>query len=527
MARPATPKTTRTRCALIALVMFTLTNGCGSLLSDEELAHYSGAPGAGDGVAASAAPSDGDSVTHAQGEPVPAPASAGSLDARSSGDPPDDTAGPSTTVTGRAGASAPGAGGSSLAASAGNAGSNGRATPSGPTATVVAGQGGMAPTRNAPADGQNGAPVRFGSFGQMSGPLGAPFLGMVHAAKAWVADVNTRGGLNGHPVRIKFIDDGADPGRALAAARRLAEEDKVVAFYPTPAPFTLESAIGYIEQRKLPILAACNCNSAEDDSPMVFEVGPHAPLGNAWFYILAARKFAPERRKAAIFHCAEAKTCPTIADTIQASAGEAGIQIVYKAQVSLAAPDYTAEVVAARNAGADVGFLILDNPSTARLMSTARRQGWDAVFSGNHAPYEDRFLEFGDAVDGMLTSAQVVPWSTSPLLADYREAMDRYVPGGVKGSMGANTWMTGKLLEKLSAAFTPNDVTSEQILQGLHGLDRETLGGRMPPTTFPPGVGHKEVNLCVYPVKTTKTGFDTSDEYICAPHWKPVARGGG
>jgi branched-chain amino acid transport system substrate-binding protein len=402
-------------------------------------------------------------------------------------------------------------------------------------AAAPSGAGGAAPAASGPAvPGSPAAPgrgggrpeIRLGSFGHQSGPLGAIFLPMGQAARAWVADVNARGGLAGHPVKITLVDDGGDPARALAAARRLVEEDKVIAFLGTHAAVTLQATIRYIEEKGVPVLGSCGCNQVSDTSPMVFEAGVTAPTGNAWMHMIPLLQLS-ERRNVALLYCREAQLCPIIADTVKRLAPQAGITIKYEAGISLAQPDYTAEVIAARSAGADAAILVGDNPTTMRLLTSARRQNYDLVVSVNHSAHDSRFLAFGSAVEGVLTGSIVAPWDSSPKMADYRTAMDRWLPGSVKASLGAQTWVLGKLLEHFAAALPEGDVTSGDILDGLHRLDRETLGGIMPPTTYRPNTGHAETNQCTIPLTVADGRFVTplGEKFACAPGWKPIVRG--
>lgn len=94
------------------------------------------------------------------------------------------------------------------------------------------------PPPNSPEPGAPpaGAPIILGSIGSDSGVLGQILLPVLSGAKAWVADVNARGGLNGHPVKVLFVDDGGDPGRALGLAKRLVDQDGAVAFYAERGP---------------------------------------------------------------------------------------------------------------------------------------------------------------------------------------------------------------------------------------------------------------------------------------------------
>ena len=94
----------------------------------------------------------------------------------------------------------------------------------------------------------SGASATTGSTGGSSGsaaPSGAPIvvgnvsnLTNVQAGiqpddsatpNAWVKWTNAHGGINGHPVKLVQLDDGADPGKALADVQQLVQQDHVVA----------------------------------------------------------------------------------------------------------------------------------------------------------------------------------------------------------------------------------------------------------------------------------------------------------
>src|SRR2546429_337134 len=83
--------------------------------------------------------------------------------------------------------------------------------------------------------------IVLGAIGTATGVIGELMAGVREGAKAWAADVNARGGLDGHPVRVVFGDDGGDPSRALALAKRMVEQDKVVAFYAGHGPTTMQA----------------------------------------------------------------------------------------------------------------------------------------------------------------------------------------------------------------------------------------------------------------------------------------------
>ncbi len=380
------------------------------------------------------------------------------------------------------------------------------------------GAGGVIPSVGAEtAEGAGGVAkpeIRIGSFGTGSGIVGAQLAGIPVAMRAWVSDVNARGGINGHRVRLLTGDDGGDPGRALVIARRMVEQDKVVAFVGTYASTTMQAVIPYLEERKVPAIGDSG-GPAQDMSAMVFQ----AHLGNLGLHraLLTAFVSQTNARKLAFLYCRESSTCTRAHERVVAYAPKAGVEIVYEAQVSLAQPDYTAEMIGARNAGAEVVSAFIDTNSMIRIIRSAHRQGWRPQFSGGVANYEESFLSGGSDVEGVFAVSGTAPWSTSRAFADYRAAVKRYVPGGAVGGVGGVAWTAGKLFE-IVAARSRGLPTSASILDALLALRRETVGGRVPPLSFPRGADRTHVNLCAVPIRVAGGRFTApkGETFYCA-----------
>lgn len=419
--------------------------------------------------------------------------------------------GPSATASAPSGSKPSAAGSTRLAPTAEQPKAAGSPAEGNVPVPAPAGGGGPTPSPRAAAK----AEIRLGNFGTQSGPIGAAFLPIVHAAKAWTADVNARGGLAGHPVRLILGDDGGDPARALGLAKRMVEEDKIIAFYGCQGATTLQAVTPYMEQRQVPMIYNTPSNAAVDESPMVFNATMGAKLGTQWAHIAGLTKFS-DRRKIALLFCREAATCSQVATGVEKLAPTIGADVVFKAQVSLAQPDFTAEVIAARNNGADVVIPVLDNASAVRIMRAAHRQGWHPVLSIQNGSHDERFIAIGGAdVEGALIGSEV-PWTASPKMAGYRDAVRRFVPGGVLASLGGAAWVGGKLLERIAPTFPP-EPASKDVLAGLWALDGETLDGLLPPITFPRDGGHERTNPCVVAVRVENGKFVEDQGYSCPP----------
>jgi branched-chain amino acid transport system substrate-binding protein len=259
---------------------------------------------------------------------------------------------------------------------------------------------------------------------------------------------------------------------------------------------------------------------------MSFQVGGGGDIALVWAHTIPLLTLS-NVRKVSLIYCRESPSCKAGRDHLinDGLARQAGIEIVHEAQVTITAPDYTAEALAARNAGAEGFIAFMDNFSVTRLARAAHRQDWYPKFSVQYTFHDERALQNGGKdVEGFLVGATTPHW-TSPRLNDFRAAMQRFVPNGVLGSFSEAAWAAGKMLEKIATGF-PDRPTSADFLKGLYALDGETLGGLMPPLTYLPGQGSDASNYCVVPMQVEGGKFvpKDGDNFSCAPGWQPVKK---
>jgi branched-chain amino acid transport system substrate-binding protein len=83
-----------------------------------------------------------------------------------------------------------------------------------------------------PASAENGVTadkVVFGQAAALDGPAAALGQGMKTGLEAAFAEANKAGGIKGRKLELKSVDDGYEPTRAIAAVKKLIDEDKVFA----------------------------------------------------------------------------------------------------------------------------------------------------------------------------------------------------------------------------------------------------------------------------------------------------------
>ena len=508
------------RYAVGGLVVAVLAAGCGSRVGRDRLSASGGAlalSSAQGPAPASAAPGPSATASGAGG------GSGGStLDTPFAATPAGTTPlGATATAGPSAGAAAPGSAHSGVKAAGAAAVATGTSPSGAPGSGVLpgpaGGPAGAVPAPGSPArpgPGATHAPIVFGTFGTGSGVIGRAVQPIITADKAWSADINARGGLAGHPVKLIFGDDGGDPAAALAIAKRMVEQDKVVAFIGTYLVTTTPAVTPYLEQVGVPLIGGPGGNEIEDHSPMVFnpQIGSDEALGHGIHLAVTSQT---DKRKMAILYCREASSCKQQRDRAFQFAGLYGMTIVYEAQVSIAQPDFTAEVISARNAGAEVVTMLTDEQTIVRVARSAHRQGWNPVVSGTYTANAE-VMQQPDA-EGVLGIAATVPYRSSPKMQPYLDAVKRYVPDGALGGYGATAWVQLKLIERLSAGFADRNPTTRDYLDALYALRGETIGGLVPPITFNQGP-HVHVNMCGFPIKVVNARLTAplGENHVCA-----------
>lgn len=95
-------------------------------------------------------------------------------------------------------------------------------------------------------------PIKIGAFFDLSGP--ASFIGTPTklVATMVVEKINKEGGINGRPLELVIGDTEGDPTRALMVAKRLVENEKVVALIGPTRTGTGMAVKKYLESKQIP-----------------------------------------------------------------------------------------------------------------------------------------------------------------------------------------------------------------------------------------------------------------------------------
>jgi branched-chain amino acid transport system substrate-binding protein len=332
--------------------------------------------------------------------------------------------------------------------------------------------------------------------------------------QVWVRYINERGGVNGHPVNVIVYDDGFDPARHRAAVQDAIENRRVLAFLANPDGPVGESSAPYIESKRIPVIGTETGGSWFYRYSMYFLQGSSGQHFFRASVAGAADQLVKEGQlRLGTLVCAEVAECDAATGVVADYAPRVGFQVVYQGKASLAQPDFTAECLAARNAGVQVIWILMDSNSVQRFAAACARQGYRPGYVTFSVIIADRMKDDPN-LEGMVGVSTVFPYfqTDTPATDEFHAAMGRFGKTLAPGIGPATGWVAGKMFEK-AAANMPEPPTTEAILRGLWSIKSDTLGGlTSQPLTFEEGQPTQPM-VCWYTARIRDGAWTSPDGF--------------
>ncbi|WP_198145507.1 ABC transporter substrate-binding protein [Frankia sp. EAN1pec] len=333
-----------------------------------------------------------------------------------------------------------------------------------------------------------GDPIVVGTICSCSGAQAASTAKVKDVAQVWAESVNARGGINGHPVKMIVEDDAGDPAKALRAAKKLVEQDHVVAIV---GQMSLADATwaDYTSKKGVPVVGGISATIPYLTEPTFFASGTTLPALVAGT-LLTGKEAG--KTKLGVLYCSESPSCSQLDLFTKAAAGIVGGIIVTSAKISSTAPNYTAPCLGLKRAGVDSITLSANNTVVARVMEACAQQGLHPTMVSQFATSAPEWLRNPNFEGALLTSQTAVPVASAPAGKEFLDAVAKFAPGLTRDPQFTPAtilaWAGGKLFEAAAKAggVGPNS-TPTDVMKGLYTLKNETLGGLAPPLTFTKG----------------------------------------
>ncbi len=236
-------------------------------------------------------------------------------------------------------------------------------------------------------DGVTDTEVVFGTHTDLSGAIAIWGVGVLNGARMRFDEVNEAGGVHGRSIRYIVEDTQYQVPRAISAANKLINRDKIFAMLMAVGTPTNNAVMQTQFRAGVP-----NIFPGTGARAMVepFERLMFSQHGTYYDEIRAGVKYFVEN---------QGKTTPCvmylnndygleILEGAQDQAAEMGIEIAETAAHKITDSEFTASVIRLRNAGCDLVMLGSVHRDTILILEAARKLGYeDVAWVGNNAAY--------------------------------------------------------------------------------------------------------------------------------------------
>ena len=236
-------------------------------------------------------------------------------------------------------------------------------------------------------DGVTDTEVVFGTHSDLTGPIAIWGVGIVNGLRMRFDEANAAGGVHGRQLRLVVEDSQYQIPKAIAAANKLINRDKVLALLSSVGTQTNVAVMEQPFAKGVPNLFPATGARAmvEPFNPLVV-----SQMGLYYEEIRAGVKYFVEEKgrttPCAIYH--DTEYGHEIKEAVEDQTAAMGLSV---AAVSAHKPtdvEFTAAVLRLRNAGCDLVMVGLVHRDTILVLETARKIGWtDVAWVGNEAAY--------------------------------------------------------------------------------------------------------------------------------------------
>ncbi len=262
---------------------------------------------------------------------------------------------------------------------------------------------GCGPKPTTPGDQSPTSPYVIGAVFDVSGsgsPLGTPEQ---DTAKMMEKEINAKGGINGHPVKLVILDNGSDEAKSLTAMKKLIEQEKVVAIIGPSQTGTTLSGASAVEAAKIPMVScAAGVKIVNPVQPYIFKT--------AQSDVHAVAKVIDYLKEKDIKQIALISVSNPFGDSgkeqLKIQAAPAGIEIVSEQSFQGTDTDMTAQLMTIRKTKAKAVICWGTNPGPAIVAKNMATLKIDLPIIMSHGIANSKFIELaGSAADGVVFPA--------------------------------------------------------------------------------------------------------------------------
>jgi branched-chain amino acid transport system substrate-binding protein len=237
----------------------------------------------------------------------------------------------------------------------------------------------------AQAQAQSGEPLKIGYGIAQTGGLAPNGKSALLAQKIWEEDINAKGGLLGHPVRLIYYDDQSNPATVPAIYQKLLDIDKVDTIIGGYGTNMLAAAMPVIIQKQKVLIGlfglAVNAEFAYPKYFSMIPLGPTPKSAQSKGFLDIAIAQNPKPQTVAIV-AADAEFAIHGSEGARENATAAGLKIIYDKRYPPATTDFAPVVRAIQAANPDVVAIFSYPPDSVGMVRAVNEIGYKPKMIG-------------------------------------------------------------------------------------------------------------------------------------------------
>lgn len=333
--------------------------------------------------------------------------------------------------------------------------------------------------------GVTGTEITIGNVSSLSGPIPGLFEGAVSGTNAYMAYVNSTGGVFGRKLKVAV---GDDQNECTANQNRYRDlTPKVFAFVGSFSVYDECSSQVVRSTPQIPLVQYA-LSPAANKLPNLFSPQPSVPGYATGPFEYWNKKYGAKTKKVGAVFSQNAAAADSH-HAITAAAESVGWQFIYERGAASTEQDFTADIVRMRQEGVEIVFLVATTAqNAARIKRAADSQDFKPIFIVQVA-YDQSFITFmggPEAAEGVvganLFSLYFGPDEAKriPEVALYQQWMKRNNPKANLDVFSMYGWTSAKLFVEALKAAGPKP-TRATVLDQLRKVGSYDAAGMLAP----------------------------------------------
>jgi branched-chain amino acid transport system substrate-binding protein len=327
-------------------------------------------------------------------------------------------------------------------------------------------------------------PLKVGMSGPFSGGLSLLGQSVRDGVEVAFAEINEQGGVGGRKLQFIAEDDGYEPMRTIASARKLVEQDKVVALLAVTGTAPSAALLPFVTESKTPMLFPY-AFSHSLTTPVNRDVFTTLPEVRVQMMVLAnyILKDLKQTKVAAIYQNDDFGQDAVAG--LEERFGRDKIPLV-KLPFDRGTTNFSGVVAQAQAAGVEHVVFLGIPKDAALVMREANNLGWKPQFSGHNALGDPQTFQLaGPLVEGAIAIAVMEPLdSDKPAVKAFIAAQQKYKPNTRPTTYSMHGYQAGELFAE--AIRRSGGKTDEALIVSALESMKNYDTGLMAPLTFAP-----------------------------------------